>query len=408
MPKKKEKKTVEKLNEVQKMQKRDSPADKRGSDAKDNYLYLTQIRYLTEQLERYQLKCEALERQKKDLDCQCNILEKEKKDVVEYLKRSLLEKEDEVDELTERLESQQQATWQDRDAQQLQITELRRELQGRIQDITSENESLASRLAALEEFQEQREQLMSHMESLEKQLANQKEEHKVTIHSLEMKALMDKKRLEKEMESHVAAMAAEVQHLVEQKVPEAARSALQENTEVKSLNSQLSEQNHCLMEENFALRERKSQLSVDVENLEEMLRETSRQNCVHKKVEEQLTDKCQQLQAELKGFKQEVEQLHTEHTGVQAEALRNLTLNPAQTFQVELARNKLAGPGIVLRPTPKHKHTLSRTGAAGSSSTQVPLLRKPTSQKTDRSINHGASNPAVSLLTSRNSSTKPK
>lgn len=36
---------------------------------------------------------------------------------------------------------------------------------------------------------------MSSMESLEKQLASQEEEYKAVIHSLEMKALMEKKRL---------------------------------------------------------------------------------------------------------------------------------------------------------------------------------------------------------------------
>lgn len=53
----------------------------------------------------------------------------------------------------------------------------------------------AARLASLEEFQKQKEQLMSNMESLEKQLAGQKEEHKAEIHSLEMKALLQKTRL---------------------------------------------------------------------------------------------------------------------------------------------------------------------------------------------------------------------
>ncbi|XP_033975134.1 cilia- and flagella-associated protein 157 [Trematomus bernacchii] len=369
MPKKKEKKSVEKQNDVQKTQKKDSPAAAEGTE---NYLYLTQKRYLNEQLQRYQLKCEALERQKKDLDCQCGILEKEKKDVVEYLKRSLLEKEAEVDELTERLEGQQRAAQQHGDSQQLTLTELRRELRSRVTDASSENKSLASRLSALQEFQEQREQIMSNMESLEKQLANQKEEHKATIHSLEMKALLEKKRLEKEMESHVAVMAAEVQQLVEQKVPEAARSALQENAEVRSLISQLSEQNHDLMEENFALRERKGRLRVEVENLEEMLRETSRQSCVHKKVVEQLTEKCQQLQAELKDCQQEVEQLHSKQTGVlgEMEALRDLTLNPAQTFQFELALQNPAGPGLV--PPPPHPEAQTHPLQEGSRRVQQP------------------------------------
>lgn len=88
------------------------------------------------------------------------------------------------------------------------------------------------------------------------------------------------------MESQAAAVAAEVQLLVDQKVPETTRLALQENAEVKARVGQLSEQVQILMEENAALRGCKSQLSMDVENLEEMLRETSRTSCVRKKVRE--------------------------------------------------------------------------------------------------------------------------
>ena len=88
------------------------------------------------------------------------------------------------------------------------------------------------------------------------------------------------------MESHVAAMEAEMQHLVNQKLPETAQLVLQENVEVKARFGRLSEQAQALMEENVALQERKSQLSVDVDILEEMLRETSRMNCTHKKVRE--------------------------------------------------------------------------------------------------------------------------
>lgn len=54
----------------------------------------------------------------------------------------------------------------------------------------------AERLADLEEFQKNKDQVMSKMESLEKQLASQKEEHKATIHSVEIKALMERKRSE--------------------------------------------------------------------------------------------------------------------------------------------------------------------------------------------------------------------
>lgn len=91
-------------------------------------------------------------------------------------------------------------------------------------------------------------------------------------------------RLEKDMQSQVAAIAAEVQHKVNQKIPEATRLALEENTEVKARLSQLSEHTLVLMRENGALRDHKSQLSLDVDSLEEMFREVSRQSCIRKKV----------------------------------------------------------------------------------------------------------------------------
>ncbi|XP_071340021.1 cilia- and flagella-associated protein 157-like [Trachinotus anak] len=493
MPKKKEKKNGDKQDEAKKTSKKESPADKNGSDDKEKDLYLTQIRYLNDQLERYQLKCDELEKQKKDLNSQYSELEKEKRDIVEYLKRSLLEKEDEVEELSESLGSQRKAADKDRDALQLQHSQLRQELQDRIEELTKENETLVARLASLDEFQKQKEQLISNMESVEKQLATQREEHKADIHSLEMKALLEKRRLEKEMESHVAAMAAEVQQLVDLKVPETTRLALQENTEVRAQLSQLSEQTHVLMKENSALQDRKSKLSVDVDILEHMISELSRTSCIRKKVVEQLTEKCQQLQAELKLCRQEHQKLHAEHKGILAElealrqdraslsaqaskhraeasrleaelqeerrkrsrmksimqdaavslrealmaqdseldlsvvqwkqlmqrllvvldrptltnssaerldepqtsdpaAARAVTLDPALSFQFQLARYRPGDLGLV--PPPAQKHLLSRTGAGSI----LTLHRKPSVQKET----------AVGRLTSRHSVTKLK
>lgn len=88
------------------------------------------------------------------------------------------------------------------------------------------------------------------------------------------------------MKSQVEAMEAKVQHLAEQKVPEKTRLALQENVQVKARFSQLSQRASVLMGENCALRDRKSQLSLDVDILEQMLSEMSRQSCIRKKVRE--------------------------------------------------------------------------------------------------------------------------
>ncbi|XP_072243448.1 cilia- and flagella-associated protein 157-like [Leuresthes tenuis] len=509
MPKKKETKSGDKQNGNTKAPKTEGPptsASKTSFADRERDLYLTQIRYLNEELERYQVKRDELERQNKDLLCQYSTLEKEKKDIVEYLKHALFEKEKQVDELSERLDSQRQAALQDRDALLLQHSQLTKELQDRTDELAEKNTTLVERLAGLEEFQKQREELVSNMESLEKQLACQKERHKDEIHSLEMKVLLEKRRLEKKMESHVAAMEAEVQHLVTQKLPETAQLVLQENVEVKARCSRLSEQAQALMEENVALQERKSQLSVDVDILEEMLRETSRMNCTNKKVVEQLTEKCQQLETEQKHSKQQLEQLQTEHTEVMAEMeilrqdraslsqqcskhtermsqmeaelqeerkrrsrmksimqeaaftlrrtlmeaptehgsevdsvvrwkhlmqnllvvldRRTLTTSSAESdrlnelqasdaaaaraadleqdlsLQFKGSHERPSNPNHVPRPSTKQKNPLSWTGA-GSSSTTVPLYRKPVGQKTSGAVNMTRS--AVGFLTSQHS-----
>lgn len=153
-----------------------------------------------------------------------NALETQKKDIVEYLKHSLLGKEEEVDELTERLERQQQAASNERDALQQQHSQLKEELLNRIEELTTENEGLGeteylcglnqgrvhlfisplllchiplivARLSGLEELQKRSEQLTANIESLEKELACQKEEHKAEIHNQEMRVLQEKWRL---------------------------------------------------------------------------------------------------------------------------------------------------------------------------------------------------------------------
>lgn len=80
------------------------------------------------------------------------MLENEKKDIVEYLKRALLEKEEEVDELTERLESQQEAADEDRDARQLLHNGLMQELQNRVHELATENGTLGEKCNTVSVF----------------------------------------------------------------------------------------------------------------------------------------------------------------------------------------------------------------------------------------------------------------
>ncbi|KAM6930873.1 cilia- and flagella-associated protein 157-like [Xenentodon cancila] len=404
MPRKKEKSRGENTDERKTTSKKQSPAtpaNKTGVDDKEKDLYLIQIQHLTEELETCQLKCDKLERQNTDLVSKRSTLEKDRKDFVEHLRHCLVEKDGEVEDLAQQLQSLQRAFDQDRDALQLQQAQMRQQLQDQIHHLVEKNTTLAARLAALEEFQKQREELMSDVDSLEKQLALQKEEHKEEIHSLEMKALLEKKRFEKEMENHVAAMEAEVQHLVNQKLPETTRLALQDIVELKACYNQLSEHAQLLTVENSALRQQKSQLIMDVDILEQMLRKTSRMSCIHKRKVDEQTEMCQKLQVEQKNFQQQLERLQTKHTQLLAEMdeLRKARLDPDSGSQVQVTHDRTNGLNLVPRPSQTQKNQL-RT-AAGCSSTTVPLLRKPVSQTPSSSRN--PTQAAVGLFTSQQS-----
>jgi hypothetical protein len=62
--------------------------------------------------------------------------------------------------------------------------------------LTSENMVLGGKLASLEEFKVQKEDLMAKFAKLEKELESNKVEHKDVIYNLERKAVVDKDRLD--------------------------------------------------------------------------------------------------------------------------------------------------------------------------------------------------------------------
>lgn len=91
---------------------------------------------------RFKLKWEELQKQHKDLSAKFSAFEEDKKDIVEYLKHSLLQREEEVDVLKQRVESLVQASTEEREAMQLQQIEMTKDLRERAEKLTVENEAL--------------------------------------------------------------------------------------------------------------------------------------------------------------------------------------------------------------------------------------------------------------------------
>ena len=78
----------------------------------------------------------------------------------------------------------------------MQLATIRTEMQEVKDQLTSENMVLGGKLASLEEFKVQKEDLMAKFAKLEKELESNKVEHKDVIYNLERKAVVDKDRLE--------------------------------------------------------------------------------------------------------------------------------------------------------------------------------------------------------------------
>ncbi|XP_030630991.1 cilia- and flagella-associated protein 157 [Chanos chanos] len=303
--------------------------------------YRVQIRDLEERLEKYQHKCDELEVRARDFSSRYEALEKEKKDIVLFLKRSLNQREDENAEISGQLKRLEERTEKERESLEMQLSQLRQEFQENKDNLTAENMVLAGKLAALEEFRMHKESLEARLEELESQLEKERQEHQDTVVDMERKALMDKDRLKKEMEQHVATVAAELRNVSDRNMPETTKRAIRENVVVTGELQQLSTSLKELLKENEALRTREKQLRQEKDLLEPMLNEMTRKNLGNQKVMHLLTEKCKQMQAELKECSQsreEYRRLSEAHSALQTEH-ESLRLKQASTLE-ELGRKQ--------------------------------------------------------------------
>nr|XP_055056674.1 cilia- and flagella-associated protein 157-like isoform X2 [Misgurnus anguillicaudatus] len=251
---------------------------------------------------RYQLKCDKLELQEKDLCFKIDNSEKEKKDIVLYLQHTLRKKEDEVDDLAEALSKHQQVQETERNSFELQLNRLRLELQENKDKFTLENMALASKLASLEEFSAQKEKLMAERKALEEQLQKQKEEHQEEIYRLEKQAVLDKDRVKQEMKQRLDEEKEKLQRDAYQKMPETMMRAMEENRFLAARLKQLKHQNEELLNENDAVKAKGKQLKIENKTSESLLHEITVKNVKNQKVIQQLTEKCKQMQTELEKY----------------------------------------------------------------------------------------------------------
>ncbi|ELR51975.1 hypothetical protein M91_07703, partial [Bos mutus] len=194
--------------------------------------YHIQIRDLEDRLARYQRKWDELAMQEKLFRQEFEQLANNKKEIVAFLKRTLNQRVDEIADLNEQLQSLQLAKEIEKDAFEAQLAQVRHEFQETKDQLTTENIILGGKLAALEEFRLQKEELMQKFMSLEDQLRKQENEYKDYVHNLEKKSVLDKDRLRKEIIQRVNMVATEFRKVATSQMWDTTKRAITENNAV--------------------------------------------------------------------------------------------------------------------------------------------------------------------------------
>ncbi|XP_034728827.1 LOW QUALITY PROTEIN: cilia- and flagella-associated protein 157-like [Etheostoma cragini] len=270
-------------------------ADIIGS-GEENSLYLMQIQYLEEQLERCHLKYDKLEKQNKDLASQYNTLETDKKDATESLKRFVVVKQKTVEELAEQLSSQQQAVQRDREELQLQHSQKMKELQDQINGLKSASRTMVKKFEEQQELEERLKQLMqeqSNIESMKKQLSGQKEEHTAAIDGL-----MNEQELEREKELVEAQQAVDL--CVEKKTSKILWKERALHSERLQQQQFLLNENLVLAKEKDVLQDKERDICFEREQMKKELKKITRESFTYKDNIKELKEKCQKLSADLK------------------------------------------------------------------------------------------------------------
>ncbi|ERE71209.1 syntaxin-binding protein 1 [Cricetulus griseus] len=246
--------------------------------------YHKQIQDLEDRLARYQRKWDELAVQEKLFRQEFEQLANNKKEIVAFLKRTLNQRVDEITDLNDQLQSLQLAKEMEKDAFEAQLAQVRHEFQETKDQLTTENIVLGGKLAALEEFRLQKEELTDKYLVLEEQLRKQEGEYKDYVYNLEKKSVLDKDRLRKEIIQRVNLVATDFRKVATNQMWETTRRAILENNNVTLQLSWVTQQGVQLLQENEQLKGIQDKLYQQVEMLENTQEIMARNSRGHQKM----------------------------------------------------------------------------------------------------------------------------
>lgn len=375
-PKKKGKKSGKKKKKSGKKSSTNAPLSDLNELSKE--YFLVQIRDLEERLVRYQKKCDELEIGNQGFKSQYEQQVNDKKEIVSFLKKQLEQRGEELADLQDRLIGLQQAKDAEKDQYEVQLATIRTEMQEVKDQLTSENMVLGGKLASLEEFKVQREDLMAKFAKLEDEFETNKEEHKEIIYNLERKAVVDKDRLKKEMILRVNQVAAEFRKVSNKQMAETTKRTIRENVSINAQLSKMSEKTMELIQENDQLREKEKQMKQHIDMLEYNEKEMAKKNSGNQKIIRMLAAKAKQQEDEILEYEErrkeennledEIELYRTQAESLKEELKKSTMKN--EDFMTEMEKVK-KDREIAMKQKDALVNTLSEAASALESSLKI-------------------------------------
>lgn len=285
--------------------------------------YHIQLKDLDNRLGRYQAKCDDLEVSNGQFKDKYVQMSTDKKEIVSFLKRSLEQRGDEIADINDRLIGLQQAKDTEKETYEQQLQQLRTDFQETKDQLTSENMILGGKLASLEEFKVQKEDLMEKMARLDEEIKEQEKLHDDEIYKLERKQVVDKDRLKKEMVMRVNQVAAEFRKVSNKQMAETTKRTIRENVSINAQLSKMSDKTMEMIQENDEVKAKEKKQRQQIDLLEANEKELAKKNHSNQKIIRMLTEKCKNQEAVLAEY--EMQEQEWQEISEEANLLRQQT-----------------------------------------------------------------------------------
>ncbi|CAL8102368.1 unnamed protein product [Orchesella dallaii] len=264
-----------------------------------------------------QRKCEFLETQNELYKTQFEEMKEEKDDIIAHLKRCHSEGKTTVKELEDRLYGTQK-TREDEAKEFLQrLAQKERERKEMEESMEKTILELNAKLATLEDFRLQRENLLSEKEKLKKTLVDERTTFQEEFDSLENKTVMYKDRLRKEAIEMLVKMSRDVQKAGKLCLTATVKSAINSNIKLQNELETTSRSNVALRKKMEKLDESLREKRMTVEVIEEENTLVHRKCLEYKEIVMKLIDTQLDIESEMKQMKKyrdELQKLRNIHS----------------------------------------------------------------------------------------------